>query len=591
MKDWASLQRWIMERRVAREDEVSEGGVTWETVGSKPELGSFFLAVDQLEQIELARTATPAAPEEDDFEPDPPTGLARLDDETEGVPIGLPPLPTEDLEMDLAPEPVPELPPSRLSAESDDVSLSPDQHIADVSPPIAEAAPTPELEDEPPAATAAPTSDVPDDTPLDPPSEAEAEWEDEEVDPVVAAGITPEPGFEDPPDLPEDPPEDLPESDEFTDLPDDEPEFDLDSGPIGFDSPDAFIDPLPSIPTYSPDVGPETASFDSELLSEAAMDEIESLLDDEYTSENPEADRIVEELSGDPFSEPEVPPIADAVLGASDAVDEPAPDAEADDPWDDPFEEPPPETPAPAEPVDTDADFDPNDPFRDFGEGFASDGPEVAEQTPWHQKKVAGLPMWVLVAIGGAAAAAVAGFTAVALTTGPSAPAAKETDPPALAAQPPAPVPEPPAAAPPAADTDTDSDVDSDADSDADSDSDSAVAAEEKPPAPAPERAKNTPSSQEPKKPNRTARASSLKQRGWKALDQERYRDAEDNFSRALQMNSRDAEAQLGLGRTLFKLKRRNDAVDYLCKAAQSEDAAIRRMSNGFIRDQGLGCP
>lgn len=130
VKDWATLQRWIMERRVGREDLVSEGGVRWEPIGSRPELGSFFAAVEQLEAAELAGLHggdTPFPTEESGWEASeperpPPSGLARLDDETEGVPLGLPPLPTEDLDpRSGAPaedEAYPEQPPSRLSAAS-----------------------------------------------------------------------------------------------------------------------------------------------------------------------------------------------------------------------------------------------------------------------------------------------------------------------------------------------------------------------------------------------------------------------------------------------------------------------------------------
>ena len=86
VKDWATLQRWIMERRVGREDLVSEGGVRWEPIGSRPELGSFFAAVEQLEAAELAGlrgndTPFPTDGSSWQFEDearDPPTGLARL---------------------------------------------------------------------------------------------------------------------------------------------------------------------------------------------------------------------------------------------------------------------------------------------------------------------------------------------------------------------------------------------------------------------------------------------------------------------------------------------------------------------------------
>jgi hypothetical protein len=136
VRDWATVQRWIMERRVEREDLVSEGGVRWEPIGNRPELGSFFAAVEQLEAQEQQPPAAPlpsATPTLAEFTPPPPVAappppnpfasatsappspfanpfpfgepeeepsssgrFGRLDDDTEGVPMGLPPLPTEE---------------------------------------------------------------------------------------------------------------------------------------------------------------------------------------------------------------------------------------------------------------------------------------------------------------------------------------------------------------------------------------------------------------------------------------------------------------------------------------------------------------
>lgn len=113
VRDWATVQRWIMERRVDREDLVSEGGVRWEPIGSRPELGSFFAAVEQLEAAESGSPAAGPAP----FPfagglDDPPTmsRFGRLDDDTEGVPVGLPPLPTEEVPGSNAPEPADDYP-------------------------------------------------------------------------------------------------------------------------------------------------------------------------------------------------------------------------------------------------------------------------------------------------------------------------------------------------------------------------------------------------------------------------------------------------------------------------------------------------
>ncbi len=46
-KELTTLQKWIVERKVAREDEISKSGETWKRLGSIAELASFFHVVDQ----------------------------------------------------------------------------------------------------------------------------------------------------------------------------------------------------------------------------------------------------------------------------------------------------------------------------------------------------------------------------------------------------------------------------------------------------------------------------------------------------------------------------------------------------------------
>ena len=52
--DVATLQRWIVERRVLREDLLSIGGLKWEPVGSRRELQVFFHLVEHAERAALA---------------------------------------------------------------------------------------------------------------------------------------------------------------------------------------------------------------------------------------------------------------------------------------------------------------------------------------------------------------------------------------------------------------------------------------------------------------------------------------------------------------------------------------------------------
>ncbi len=71
-KDLATLQQWIVERKVSRHDQISKTGENWKALGSIIELSSFFQAVDR---------QTPSSPPPpllpSDRAPPPPTG--RLD--------------------------------------------------------------------------------------------------------------------------------------------------------------------------------------------------------------------------------------------------------------------------------------------------------------------------------------------------------------------------------------------------------------------------------------------------------------------------------------------------------------------------------
>jgi predicted Zn finger-like uncharacterized protein len=46
-KELTTLQKWIVERKVSREDEISKSGETWKRLGSIAELASFFQVVDE----------------------------------------------------------------------------------------------------------------------------------------------------------------------------------------------------------------------------------------------------------------------------------------------------------------------------------------------------------------------------------------------------------------------------------------------------------------------------------------------------------------------------------------------------------------
>ena len=120
VRDWDTLKRWITERRVDRHDLASEGGVRWEPIGSRADLLHLFADTATpaaSTPSEAAPTLTPAA------DPEPAASLVSVspatdipfggetpflgvgrgtgaggwhDDDTEGVPTGLPALPTEE---------------------------------------------------------------------------------------------------------------------------------------------------------------------------------------------------------------------------------------------------------------------------------------------------------------------------------------------------------------------------------------------------------------------------------------------------------------------------------------------------------------
>ncbi len=49
-RELTTLQRWIVERKVTRDDEISANGQTWMRLGNIPELASFFVLVDEAQR-------------------------------------------------------------------------------------------------------------------------------------------------------------------------------------------------------------------------------------------------------------------------------------------------------------------------------------------------------------------------------------------------------------------------------------------------------------------------------------------------------------------------------------------------------------
>ena len=63
-RELTTLQKWIVERKVVREDEISLSGDSWKRLGNIPELAGFFLVVDQANRAQLLEQQLRAAPPE-----------------------------------------------------------------------------------------------------------------------------------------------------------------------------------------------------------------------------------------------------------------------------------------------------------------------------------------------------------------------------------------------------------------------------------------------------------------------------------------------------------------------------------------------
>jgi len=604
VKDWATLQRWFMERRVGREDLVSEGGVRWEPIGSRPELGSFFAAVEQLEAAELAGLRGNETPFPTDgssswsFEDearDPPTGLARLDDETEGVPLGLPPLPTEDLEGG-PPEDsgYPDAPPSRLEAASaapDDEPEAPADAPADEEP-----APAVLLDDEPAMFN----------TPSDEPSLDEM-FDEPSVDPVPPVPVAVEEDEEDeedeeedqaaPESEPEPEPADAASAPTIEDVA--EPSLDDPEAPAAQDDDDElegpYTDPTPSMPMFSTDdeSAPiaDTPVFAGREVS--LLDETDSLAQDDPAQED--AEPLV-----DPYAEPGVAAEDDPSLGAAepdDEADTPMPSLPPDEEEEDADVLGPAASEAPDDDDDPNTDeFDPDDPFRDFGETPA---PAVFDEPAVVQPS--GPPQWLI----WSAIAVVTAAAALALIVGAQqgwfSPQDADTGLADVAPEEPQ-VPQTPADVEPdtepepaetedtdAVDTDAAQDtdaapdtdvVDTDAVADLDADTQADVEPDTEPDTQAPP----------PRRPSTPAPTTSLKNRGWAALDNGRYSEAADTFRRAIEAAPGDGQAHLGLGVSLLSSNQATQARTHICRAAELGPNDIRRQAQGVLSEAGLSC-
>ncbi|MGB0639937.1 MAG: tetratricopeptide repeat protein [Myxococcota bacterium] len=124
VKDQATLQRWIVERRILREDEISMGGQEWKTVGDFEGFHVFFELIDKADRsAEEAVEATDVVPSKVDLFAAPPTGVIpeSLGDSAQG--LGRP--------IRLAVEAIPEEEPASLLP--DNSSIGPDEPTMDMN--------------------------------------------------------------------------------------------------------------------------------------------------------------------------------------------------------------------------------------------------------------------------------------------------------------------------------------------------------------------------------------------------------------------------------------------------------------------------
>lgn len=89
VEDVATLQRWIVERRVLREDLLSIGGLKWEPVGGRRDLQIFFHLVEHAERLALTSGGGGAAPPplSDLPDRDPMEGRAPWETGAAGPPV------------------------------------------------------------------------------------------------------------------------------------------------------------------------------------------------------------------------------------------------------------------------------------------------------------------------------------------------------------------------------------------------------------------------------------------------------------------------------------------------------------------------
>ena len=124
-KELTTLQKWIVERKVSRDDEISKSGETWKRLGGIAELASFFQVVDAATTGTLPAAAPPTQPLPAAAPPTAPPAHT-----TQPLPAAMPPSqpPVAPMEPALTPQAVPQSPvPVPLQAQPVPAPVYPSQ--------------------------------------------------------------------------------------------------------------------------------------------------------------------------------------------------------------------------------------------------------------------------------------------------------------------------------------------------------------------------------------------------------------------------------------------------------------------------------
>ena len=131
-RDLTMLQKWIIENKVARDDEISLTGETWKRLGNIPELASFFQIVDDASKVRAMEAMQRAGPPPPPPPSVPPPG-AKITETWRGgqfsPPAAAPPAPQQpEPEPEPEPQPLPPAPTLRRTTQR-----NPEFHPADAS--------------------------------------------------------------------------------------------------------------------------------------------------------------------------------------------------------------------------------------------------------------------------------------------------------------------------------------------------------------------------------------------------------------------------------------------------------------------------